>query len=107
MASPTLAELQQGLATLILDGRDVGVERWVSVPTGVDIPVRLGVYTGGYPVRLREALIEAFPAVTKILGESSLASMVARYRPQVPSGWCNLNFVGRALPNFLLSDRLA
>ncbi len=107
MASPTLAELQQGLATLILDGRDVGVERWVSVPTGVDIPVRLGVYTGGYPVRLREALIEAFPAVTKILGESSLASMVARYRPQVPRGWCNLNFVGRALPNFLLSDRLA
>ncbi len=107
MASPTLAELQQGLATLILDGRDVGLERWVSVPTGVDVPTRLGVYTGGYPARLREALLEAFPAVAKIVGDGSLASMVERYRPHVPTGWCNLNFVGRALPDFLLSDRLA
>ncbi len=107
MASPTLAELQQGLATLVLDGRDVGLERWVAVPTGVDVSTRLGVYTGGYPARLREALLEAFPAVAKILGDGSLASMVERYRPHVPTGWCNLNSVGQALPNFLLSDRLA
>ena len=107
MASPTFAELQQGLATLVLDGHDVGLERWVAVPTGVDVSTRLGVYRDGYPARLREALLEAFPAVAKILGDGSLASMVVRYRPQVPIGWCNLNFVGRALPNFLLSDRLA
>ena len=107
MASPTFAELQQGLATWVLDGRDVGLERWVAVPPGVDVSTRLGVYSDGYPARLREALLEAFPAVAKILGDGSLASMVERYRPQVPTGWCNLNFVGRALPNFLLSDRLA
>jgi hypothetical protein len=107
MASPTLAELQQDLATWVLDGRDVGLAHRVVVPPGVDVSVRLGIYTDGYLARLREALLEAFPAVAKILGDGSLASMVARYRPQVPTGWCNLNYVGRALPNFLLSDRLA
>ncbi len=107
MASHVLAELQQGLAALILDGRDVGLERLVSVPTGVDVGTRLGIYTSGYTARLREALLEAFPAVAKILGDGSLAAMVERYRPQVPHGWCNLNSVGRALPKFLLSDRLA
>jgi len=107
MASPTFAELQQSLATLVLDGCDVGLAHRVAVPPGVDVSTRLGVYSGGYPARLREALLEAFPAVAKILGDGSLASMVARYRPQVPTGWCNLNYVGRALPNFLLSDRLA
>ena len=106
MTSPTLAELQQGLATFVFDECDIGLERWMTVPTGVDLETRLAVHRGGYPARLREALLEAFPAVAKILGDGSLASMLERYRPQVPTGWCNLNFVGRALPGFLLSDRL-
>lgn len=117
MTSPTLAELQQGLAALVLnrqvldarlsDGHEIDIERLVSVPTGVDIGTRLGVYTGGYPARIREALIQAFPAVAKILGDAALASLLERYRPQIPTGWCNLNSVGRALPDFLRSDRLA
>ncbi len=117
MTSPTLTELQQSLATLVLgeqapdqlvpDRRALGLESLVSVPTGVDIGTRLGIYTGGYPARLREALLEAFPAVAKILGDGSLASLLERYRPQIPTGWCNLNSVGRALPGFLVSDRLA
>ncbi len=107
MAPPTFSELQQGLAALILDRRDVGLERWVSVPAGVEVSTRLNVYTGGYPARLREALLEAFPAVVKIIGDGSLTSMVKRYAAEAPTGWCNLNYVGRGLPKFLLSDQLS
>jgi hypothetical protein len=107
MASPTLAELQHDLATWVLDGRDVGLAHRVAVPPGVDVSTRLGIYSNGYSARLQEALLEAFPAVANILGDGSLASMLLRYCPQIPTGWCNLNYVGRALPNFLLSDRLA
>jgi hypothetical protein len=112
MTSPTLAELQQGMAALVLD-RPVGDEHrvnvagCVSVPTGVDIATRLGVYTGGYSARIREALLEAFPAVAMILGDGSLDSLLHRYLPLVPTGWCNLNSVGQALPDFLVSDRLS
>lgn len=112
MTSPTLAELQRGLAALVLDrpvpGEDgVDVESFVSVPTGVDVGTRLGVYAGGYPARIREALLESFPAVAKILGDGSLASLLERYRPQIPTGWRNLNSVGQTLPSFLISDPLS
>jgi hypothetical protein len=107
MASPTLAELQYGLAALILDRRDVGIEPWVVVPTGVEVATRVAVYTDGYAARIQEALLETFPAVAKILGDGSLASLVDRYREHIPTGWCNLNFIGRALPDFLASDQLS
>jgi len=83
MTSPTLAELQRSLTARVLDRQvtdrpDVAIENFVSVPAGVDVSTRLGVYTGGYPARIAEALIEAFPAVAKILGDGSLASLVER-----------------------------
>ncbi len=87
------------------DGVDVA--GCVSVPTGADVATRLGVYTGGYPARIREALLETFPAVATILGDGSLDSLLHRYLPLVPTRWCNLNSVGQALPDFLGSDRLS
>jgi hypothetical protein len=110
LTAPNLAELQRSLASQVLEGsgeHDEGLVRAVEVPPGVDVGARLAVYTGGYAARIRESVLEAYPAISKILGVGSMASLLERYRPRVPNGWCNLNFVGRALPDFLDSDPIA
>ena len=104
--SPSLAEIQCGLAAHVLGERSPKLIGWALVPDGVDPMDRLAVYEDGYPARIFEALAESFPAIAKILGEGSFAALVQRYRPMLPRGWCNLNDIGRALPAFLASDQL-
>ncbi len=116
MESPTLAELQQSLSTRILDANvqgssvprfDDGLEHHLAAPDAADLSSRLGVYTTGYPARIREAVSEAFPAIAIIVGDGSLGAMLERYRPHVATGWCNLNSIGERLPTFLETDRLS
>lgn len=104
---PSLAELQRAVAARIRGGDAPAVEGWARVPAGVDIAVRLAVYTQGYPARVTESLSEAFPAMAHILGEGSFASLAARYLEQLPAELRNLNDVGAALPAFLPLDRLS
>lgn len=67
---------------------------------------RLGVYTGGYPARIAEALNESFPAVAHVLGDGAFQALVHRYIAAVPLRSYNLNDAGAELPRFLAADRL-
>jgi len=77
---------------------------------GADIlakAARVGVYTEGYPARVREALLEAYPAVHHVVGEECFTDLVFRYLQALPEDNYNLNEAGRNLPAFLRTDPLA
>jgi hypothetical protein len=103
----SLAELQHGLAEVILGRRDPSRLDGVAVPRGVEIDRRIAVYADGYPARVEESLREAYPAITKILGDGSFHGLATRYLERVPADVRNLNCVGAGLPAFLESDLLA
>jgi len=67
---------------------------------------RLGAHTGGYPARIREALLESYPAVEHVVGAATFGELVRRYLPQVPYGIYSLGDVGRAFERFLGTDEL-
>lgn len=108
----SLADHQRWLASLILEP-----ERLSEDPTGAVRPValddveaartRLGAYINGYPARLREALVEAYPAVRVVVGDDTFRALVERYRSAVPVGVYSLSDVGVSLPSFLTGDELS
>ena len=109
--APSLHETQRWLARIILD--PAAVETGAIDASGTlahdaaTARIRLGAYTGGYPVRLEEALAEAYPALRHVLGEETFRGVVMRYLPVAPAGIYNLNDVGTPLPVWLASDDVA
>lgn len=110
---PTLRQLQQSmLASLLpaLDGESYAtgsLAAWLEVPAQSDVEGRLGVYRGGYPLRIAEALADAFPAIAALLGEADFAALARRYAGAVGLTSYNLNDAGAALPAFLRGDPAA
>jgi hypothetical protein len=78
----------------------------VAPPAG-DVVARLRAYTGGYPARIAEAVEEAFPALTHVIGHARLHELLGRYLPHVVAGIYNLNDVGGSLPAFVAGDAIA
>jgi len=76
------------------------------LPDGSDAAAPLEIHTDGYPARVREALLESFPAVHHVVGERAFAGMVYRFLPELPEKEYNLNSIGRALADFLRRDGL-
>lgn len=62
---------------------------------------RLAVYAEGYRVRMREALLEMYPAVAHVLGDQAFGGLAQGYATRHPSRDYNLSMVGRHLPEFL------
>jgi hypothetical protein len=104
----TLRDVQRWLATVILtaDAEAAGAGPVAAPPRGT-VSERLHAYVDGYPARVREALLEAFPAVAHLVGNAAFADLALRYVPSAPAGVYSLGDVGRALPDFLADDRLA
>jgi len=67
---------------------------------------RLLAYANGYPARLREALLEAFPAVEHVVGPLHFIEASLRYGAHVPPGGYNLSEVGSNFPEFVADDEL-
>jgi len=105
--SSRLHELQRWLADVVLasDADRPAADVLARPPRGTRSE-RLHAYVDGYPARLRDALLEAFPAVAHLVGASEFGDLVRRYRPAVPVGGYNLADVGAAMPAFLEQDRL-
>lgn len=110
----TLRELQRSVADAILGGNLEGENRFdasrvlpaIRLPDGADAALRLAIHIDGYPARVREALLESFPAVHHVVGERAFTGMVYRFLPELPEKEYNLNRVGRALADFLRRDPL-
>lgn len=109
-AAPPLRELQRALAAQIVAGDPrprPALGRWLAVPPGGRASERLGIHVGGYPARLHDALLEAFPAVARLLGPARFDRLARRYlRAAAPRSY-NLNDAGGELGAVLRDDPLA
>ncbi len=111
---PALRELQRSMAEAILRGNLVGesglhapqILRLLRLPDGADAAIRLAIHIDGYPARVREALLESFPAVHHVVGERAFTGIAYRFLPELPENEYNLNRIGRALADFLRRDSL-
>lgn len=111
--TPSLRELQQWMAALIVSGeplaallRNGGACEALIARNRGNIAERLAVYVNGYPARLQEALAEQFPAIAHVVGAGAFGELVHRYLEAVPLRSYNLNDAGAALPQFLSDDGL-
>ena len=109
--TPTLRELQQRMAGLIVDSERFNTDAdalaaLIAIPDRCDAVTRLRVYANGYPARLEEALKETFPAVEHVVGPSAFAALAYRFAAAVPLYSYNLNDAGEQLPELLRSDPL-
>lgn len=105
-----LRETQQWLARCVLDATRLDAaadgDVLVSPPAG-NLAARLHAYADGYPARIREALVESFPAVMHLVGQQQAAALTLRYIAAHPPHSFNLNHAGDALIAFLRDDQLA
>jgi hypothetical protein len=105
--APDLEALQRGLANRILDPSAPLSMDLFATPVGVDVALRLGIHTEGYPARITESLRESFPAIANILGETEMASLAERYIAQLHDPPRNLNYIGRDFAEHLGGDPCA
>lgn len=62
---------------------------------------RVGIYSEMYFLRLRDCLVEDYPAVVKLAGEAGFERLARAYLKSFPSRHYSLNVLGRKLPEFL------
>jgi hypothetical protein len=108
-SAPSLREVQRRLAAQILAGEpdpSAALGRCLAVPPGRRIDERLAVYVDGYPARLHEALLEAFPAVAHMVGAARFHALVHRYQRRAALRSYNLNDAGSELAAVLRADPL-
>jgi len=85
----------------------VTLDSWLCVPHPSRVADRLDVYRGGYPARVHDALVEAYPAVAHFTGDAAFAALAQRYSAAAVLTSYNLNDAGAALPAFLRTDPLS
>jgi hypothetical protein len=107
---PTLLELQTWVAARIVDPRLIDCsadEGPLFPPAAGDVAVRLHAYADGYPARIREVLVDTFPALTHLIGERRTTELTHRYLAACRPRSFNLNLAGHGLPGYLRSDPLS
>jgi hypothetical protein len=109
VAGPSLRELQQWMQSRI---RPAGPAVLAPPPRfnlqrGVPGTERLTVYAVAYLARTQQALEEVYPAIRRVLGAGAFGSLSRGYIERHPSREYNLSFIGRHLPEFLRTHRLA
>lgn len=105
-----LRETQEWLAGCVLEAAQLEIAAAhdvLHIPPGGDLTRRLHAYADGYPARIREALVESFPAVTHLIGEQQTTELTRRYVAAFPPRSFNLNHAGSALVDFLRTDLTA
>jgi hypothetical protein len=82
------------------------LDDWLYAPNPARVADRLAVYTGGYPVRVQDALAETYPAVMRLVGCDGFEHLARRYAKSVALTSYNLSDAGAQMPAFLRSDPL-
>lgn len=101
--SATLARRQEWLFTAIT-GTDAPARIGSMLGgTAVDPAIGLEVYRFGYRARLRECIIDDFPAVQHVIGEAAFAALAERYITDKPPRDATLNAYGSRFPAWLRS----
>jgi hypothetical protein len=97
-----LARLQGDFQDYLLRGAAV-VEAHVLGTARVPVATRLAIYGLAYRSRLTDALAHTFPALAKLLGETSFQTLARDYVIAHDSPFFSIRYYGDALPQFLAS----
>jgi len=101
-----LADIQRLFADEILtQGGHQGLAKTLNEQAGAPGIERLSVYAGGYPARIKEALLEAFPATRKILGERQFSERAVLFSKSRTFEHYNLNRVAEYFPAFIRTEK--
>jgi hypothetical protein len=95
---PARLETRRGRATLA---------RLLGAPGRVPPTAGIRAYSDGYPARIREALVDTYEAVARLVGERAFGELASRYADAHRPRSYNLNDAGVALPRYLRRDPLA
>ncbi len=98
---PGLSEIQRLFAGEILTDDITSLGEILNDQSGDPGIKRIPVYAEGYPARIREALLETYPAVLKILGDGIFSDLAALFSKSRTFTHYNLNRVAEYFPDFL------
>src|SRR3954469_21540209 len=114
MTEQSLGLLQHWLKTVVTERGDLdeklrvaarehglSAEEVVAEKRGISARERLGVYTGGYVLRLLECMRADFPVLRGFVGETVFDAFAKAYLIPRPPGSPSLYDLGAAFPRFL------
>jgi|SRR5271166_320836 len=108
MRPPSLHEVQRGFWRSIAarpgcsrSDFDPGLIAGVKPDASLDSTGRIQVYADAYFLRLRDVLIEDFPAVAKILGAEKFERLAQDYLRAFPSEHPSVRHLGRAMAEYI------
>ncbi len=110
--NPKLVEIENWMKERILPGIKTGknlkeFEKTLNPQGGQPGKKRLSVYADGYTARMHESLVEAYPAVQRIIGKKSFLKTSFRYAEAFPSHEYNLSMAGKHYAEFLSKSALS
>ncbi len=108
MRPPSLHEVQRGFWRSIAESPgcsrsdfDPSLIAAVRPDASLDSTGRIQVYADAYFLRLRDALIEDFPTVAKVLGAERFESVAQNYLEAFPSEHPSVRHLGRSMAEFI------
>lgn len=96
-----LARLQQQFQRQVLQPQSHPDCGWISATGRADPEQQLSVYSYAYGARLKEALLNDFPALLPALGDDAFNRLAEDYIQAYPSRYTSLRDFGRDLPKFI------
>ncbi|HCM43083.1 MAG TPA: hypothetical protein DIS66_07225 [Candidatus Omnitrophica bacterium] len=98
---PSLSEVQSMFTLEMLGKEKTKLAEVLNNQAGDPGIERMDVYAEGYPARISEALAEAYPAISKILGEGAFSDLALGFAQSRSFEHYNLNAVAPLFPDFL------
>lgn len=98
---PKLNEIQHWFADEVLKKNSTSLAQTLNEQAGDPGIQRMEVYAEGYPARISEALAEAYPAISKILGAGAFSDLARGFAQSRSFEHYNLNAVAPFFPDFL------
>lgn len=98
---PDLNEIQSMFSAELLRKGKTDLDKILNPQANDPGIERLEVYAEGYPARIREALLEAYPAILKVLGDAVFSDLALQFGKAQFFQHYNLNQVAGGFPEFL------
>jgi hypothetical protein len=96
-----LKALQRWFQERTVTGETADAEREILPSKSLAPSERLQVYSGMYPMRMRDAMQTDYPTIRAILGDDAFWDLVQAYVKKFPSKHPSLNRLGDHFPRFL------
>ena len=99
-----LQNLQSTFQQSVLNPSDSASIEWVSASGRVTPKVQLSIYCFAYEARLKEVLMNDYPAMLMAIGEDQFVKLTESYIKSYPSHYFSLREFGCNMPDFVLAQ---